>query len=43
MSKIKLEKRILGWIVSHPWLKLIALMLAILVWFYVDGEIGKFH
>lgn len=23
----------------HPWLKLIALVLAILIWFYVQGEL----
>lgn len=30
-------------ITSHPWLKLIALMLAILVWFYVKGEMNRFN
>lgn len=27
----------------HPWLKIIALILAIVVWFYVRGEINKFN
>jgi hypothetical protein len=31
------------WIMSHPWLKLIALILAILVWFYVKDEINRFN
>jgi len=30
-------------IFSHPWLKLISLILAILTWFYVKGEIGRFN
>ncbi len=29
------------WTVSHPWLKLIALLLAVMVWFYIKGEIPK--
>lgn len=32
--------RLLGYFVSHPWLKLIALVLAIIVWLYVRTEIG---
>ena len=31
------------WIMSHPWLKLIALILAVLVWFYVKDEINRFN
>jgi hypothetical protein len=27
----------------HPWLKLIALILAVMVWFYVKGEISRFN
>lgn len=30
-------------IIRHPWLKLISLVLAILVWFYVTGEIKSFN
>ncbi|MFA6217161.1 MAG: hypothetical protein WDL87_05885 [Candidatus Omnitrophota bacterium] len=28
-----------AWLQVHPWLKIVALLLAILVWFYVKGEI----
>jgi hypothetical protein len=38
-EKPKTWSRIVLWCTSHPWLKLIALLLAILVWFYVKGEI----
>jgi hypothetical protein len=31
------------WITCHPWLKLISLLLAVLVWFYVKGEINRFN
>lgn len=31
------------WFSSHPWLKLIALILAVLTWFYVRGEIERFN
>lgn len=34
-----MPKRILNWIIRHPWLKLISLILAILAWFYIRGEI----
>ncbi|MDD5566558.1 MAG: hypothetical protein PHG31_06695 [Candidatus Omnitrophica bacterium] len=27
----------------HPWLKLIALILAVIVWIYVRGEIAQFN
>jgi len=42
MSKEKPKDRIIYLITSHPWLKLIALILAILVWFYVKGELSRF-
>ena len=42
MPKEKPKDRIIYWITSHPWLKLIALILAILVWFYVRGELNRF-
>lgn len=32
-----------SWLISHPWLKLIALILAIMVWFYIRGEIARFN
>ena len=43
MSKINIGWRIKHWLIAHPWLKLIALMLAIIIWFYVRGEIGRFN
>ncbi len=30
-------------VTSHPWLKIIALALAIMIWFYVNGEINRFN
>ncbi|MFA5093385.1 MAG: hypothetical protein WC543_05560 [Candidatus Omnitrophota bacterium] len=30
--------RIRAFFITHPWLKIISLMLAIVVWFYVKGE-----
>jgi len=42
-EKIPFQLRIIHWITSHPWLKLISLILAILVWFYVRGEINRFN
>jgi len=39
-DKISLGYRIGHWFIYHPWLKLIALALAILVWLYVKTEIG---
>lgn len=29
------------WLMDHPILKLIALLLAVIVWFYVSGEMVK--
>jgi len=31
------------WFVYHPWLKIISLLLAIIVWFYVQGKINTFN
>lgn len=42
-DKVTIVQRIIHWFISHPWLKLIALILAIMVWFYVRGEINKFN
>jgi len=30
-------------VISHPWLKIIALALAVMIWFYVNGEINRFN
>jgi len=38
-ERISIVYRIGHWFTYHPWLKLIALILAIMTWFYVKGEI----
>ena len=38
-EKISIGYRIGHWFTYHPWLKLIAFILAIMVWFYIKGEI----
>lgn len=38
-GKIGIIYRVTHWFTHHPWLKLIALILAVMVWFYVKGEI----
>lgn len=42
-EKISLDQRFRHWFTHHPWLKLIAFMLAVIVWFYVKGEINRFN
>jgi len=42
-DNVKLGYRIMHWFTYHPWLKLISLVLAILVWLYVKGEISRFN
>jgi hypothetical protein len=44
MSKQKtgLGHRLAHIFTYHPWLKIISLFLAIIVWFYVKGEITRF-
>ncbi len=39
-DKANILLRLARLITIHPWLKLIALTLAIIVWFYVKGENG---
>ena len=43
MEKINVSLifRIRHWFTYHPWLKLIALGLAILLWFYIRGSIRR--
>jgi len=41
--KVSLDCRIKHWFTYHPWLKLISLVLAILLWFYVSGEMSRFN
>ena len=40
-ERIQIAYRIKHWFTYHPWLKLIALILAILIWFYVRGETNQ--
>jgi len=40
---LKLLKRLQLVFTNHPWLKLISLILAVMVWFYVRGEIANFN
>ena len=42
-EKISIGYRVGHWFTYHPWLKLIAFILAIMVWFYVKGEISRFN
>lgn len=35
--------RIASLFITHPWLKVISLILAVIVWFYVRDEIKKFN
>jgi len=42
-QKVSFRFRISHWFTYHPWLKLIAFILAIIVWFYVRDEIGRFY
>ena len=38
---ISLKHIVAHWFTYHPWLKIIALALAILTWFYVSGELDR--
>lgn len=40
-GRINIFGRIAHWFTYQPWLKAIALILAIIVWLYVRGEIGR--
>ncbi len=42
-EKITIGYRIRHWFTYHPWLKLIAFILAVMVWLYVKGEIKHFN
>lgn len=42
-EKVTLGYRIKHCFAYHPWLKIIAFILAVIVWFYVKGEIGRFN
>jgi hypothetical protein len=42
-EKVTFIYRIKHWFTYYPWLKVIALILAIIVWFYVRSEINRFN
>ncbi|MFA4984384.1 MAG: hypothetical protein WC559_03630 [Candidatus Omnitrophota bacterium] len=41
-KKRNLLRNLVRWPFFHPWLKLIALILAIILWFYAKGEMSSF-
>ena len=41
-ENITIGFRVKHWFTYHPWLKVIALILAIMAWFYVSQEISDF-
>lgn len=41
-EKISIVYRITHLFTHHPWLKIIALILAVMVWFYVKGEMKHY-
>lgn len=42
-DSVSLKYRILHAFTYHPWLKLIALILAVIVWFYAREEMNQFN
>jgi len=42
-SKINLRIRIKHLFLHHPWLKIISLIMAVLVWFLVKDQINRFN
>ena len=42
MVKKNFTRRLIIIITTHPWLKVISLLIAILLWFYIQGEINRF-
>lgn len=42
-EKVSIGSRILHVFTHHPWLKIISLILAVIVWFYVRDVIGRFN
>ncbi|MCX5710154.1 MAG: hypothetical protein NT088_05475 [Candidatus Omnitrophica bacterium] len=41
-QKVSLIYRFSHLFTHHPWLKIISFLLAVIVWFYVKGEITRF-
>ncbi|MFA5090405.1 MAG: hypothetical protein WC510_05185 [Candidatus Omnitrophota bacterium] len=42
-EKVGILYRLIHCFIYHPWLKLIALILAVMVWLYARGEINRFN
>jgi len=42
-QKTSISERIVHLFTYHPWFKLISLILAVILWFYVRGEIIKYN
>ena len=47
MLKVRIKEKLLReklkhWALSHPWLKLIALVLALIAWLYIQGEVNRY-
>ena len=42
-NNFNIRSKLYGWFTYHPWLKLFSLILAIVVWFYVAGELRQFN
>lgn len=40
-DKVSLLYRVNHWFTYHPWLKIISLVLAVVVWIFVNGELLK--
>lgn len=34
-------KAVMQWLTSHPWLKIIALILAVMTWYYVKAQLAQ--
>jgi len=42
-EKVSVGYRVIHFFTYHPWLKIIAFALAVIVWFYVREEISRFN
>ncbi|MFA6350052.1 MAG: hypothetical protein WCY12_03920 [Candidatus Omnitrophota bacterium] len=42
-KKASFLTKILAAIITHPWIKIISLALAIMIWFYARSEISRFN
>lgn len=41
-NRFRINSAIKHWFITHPWLKLIALILAILLWLYIGEELHRY-